>query len=149
MNEKQCDLVATLREVRRQLTGFVLTDMQMVQSLIDKAESNELKSPASGYKLDFLQELIASGMEEIKTAIKQTERNIMATTQAQLDAVIAALPGQIETALAPVITAIQQAAASNSIDLTNEVNQLQAIPAAIATALTPAPPAPAPAPAAS
>ena len=67
------------------------------------------------------------------------------TTQAQLDAAIAALPGTIETAvetaLQPVIVAIQQAAASAGIDLTNEVNSLNAIPgtvsAAVATALTP------------
>lgn len=69
----------------------------------------------------------------------------MATTQAQLDAAIAALPGQIETAvetaLQPVIVAIQQAAAANGIDLTSEVNSLNNIPSvvssAIATALTP------------
>lgn len=91
MNEKQCDLVATLREVRRQLTGFVLTDMQMVQSLIDKAESNELKSPASGYKLDFLSELIATGMDKILNAItnqiKESEKHIMSQLGDQLTAI--------------------------------------------------------------
>jgi hypothetical protein len=88
----------------------------------------------------------------IRRSIKESEERIMATTQAQLDAAIAALPAQIETAvetaLAPVITAIQNAAASNGVDLTSEVASLQAIPAtvstAIATALTPATPTPAP-----
>ena len=67
------------------------------------------------------------------------------TTQEQLDAAIAALPGQIETAvetaMQPVIAAIQQAAATNGVDLTNEVNALNAIPGtvanAVAAALTP------------
>ena len=61
------------------------------------------------------------------------------TTQAQLDAAIAALPAQIETAvenaLQPVIAQIQAAAAANSVDLTNEVNSLNAIPAAVASAV--------------
>jgi len=92
--------------------------------------------------------LIAKAVESIKHAIKESEKRIMATTQAQLDAAIAALPGQIETAvesaLAPVITAIQAAAAANGVDLTSEVNSLSAIPAtvsaAVATALTATPP---------
>lgn len=71
------------------------------------------------------------------------------TTQAQLDAAIAALPGQIEsaveTALQPVIAQIEAAAAANGVDLTNEVNSLNAIPAAVASsvaaAVTPSAPA--------
>jgi len=90
-------------------------------------------------------------VEQINHAIKESEKNIIMTNEAQLDAVIAALPQQIETAvntsLAPAIAAIQAAAAANGIDLTNEVNSLQAIPAAVASAVAAAvtPPAPPPA----
>ena len=87
----------------------------------------------------------------IRRSIKESEERIM-TNQAQLDAAIAALPQQIETAvetaLAPVIVALQNAAAANGVDLTSEVASLQAIPAtvstAIATALTPPPSTPPP-----
>ena len=99
------------------------------------------------YEQQFLNALMASVVNQITTAIKESEKNIMSTNQAALDAAIAALPAQIETAvetaLAPVITAIQQAAAANGVDLTSEVTSLENIPAtvsaAIATALTPAP----------
>jgi hypothetical protein len=76
--------------------------------------------------------------EETKKQIERLEK-IMATTQAQLDAVIAALPAQIETsvenAIAPIITAIQNSTSGTTIDLTNEVNALQAMPAAIGSAV--------------
>jgi hypothetical protein len=85
---------------------------------------------------------------EILQRISNLEKKIM-MTQAQLDAAIAALPGQIETAvgtaLQPVIAQIQSVAASAGVDLTNEVNSLAAIPAAVASAVvaavTPAAPA--------
>ena len=78
-----------------------------------------------------------------KHDLKEMEIRIMAT-QADLDAVIAALPAALETALetalAPVIAAIQ--AKSGAIDFTPEINSLNAIPAAVsstvATAITPA-----------
>lgn len=74
-------------------------------------------------------------------------------TQADLDAAIAALPGQIasavETAMDPVIAAIEKATTGTPVDLSAEVEQLNAIPAAVASAvtaaLTPAPVAAAPA----
>ena len=92
---------------------------------------------------------LAGFEERTNHAIQQIEKRlqIIMTTQAQLDAAIAALPGQIETAvenaMAPVIAAIEAAAATNGVDLTSEVASLNAIPAtvsaAIATALTPPP----------
>ena len=98
---------------------------------------------------NFLKLLVADLMEHVAIAIKQSEERIIMTTKAQLDAVIAALPGQIETAvetaLQTVIAAIQSSAAINGVDLTDEVAQLQAIPAAVAssvaTAVTPVTPA--------
>jgi hypothetical protein len=84
---------------------------------------------------------------EIQEWILKLEKKIM-KTQADLDAAIAALPGQIETAvttaLQPVIASIQSIAASNGVDLTNEVNSLNALPSAVAQSvaatLTPAAP---------
>lgn len=98
---------------------------------------------------EFLEALALRLENHIINAIKESEKKIMETTQAQLDAAIAALPGQIETAvenaLAPVIEALEAAAESNGVDLTSEVASLNAIPAtvsgAIATAIgTPTPP---------
>ena len=64
----------------------------------------------------------------------------MAATQADLDAAIAALPAALdtalETALAPIIAAIQ--AKAGAVDFTPEITSLNAIPAAVATAFTPA-----------
>ncbi len=90
--------------------------------------------------------LIAAAVREIKQAINESAQLVMATNKTQLDAVIAGLPAQIETAvetaLQPVIAAIQSAAEAEGVDLTDEVASLNAIPAAvssaIATALTPA-----------
>jgi hypothetical protein len=59
-------------------------------------------------------------------------------TQQDLDDAIAALPGAIESALAPVIAAIQAKSAGTPVDLTAEIASLQAIPAAVSTAVTPA-----------
>jgi hypothetical protein len=64
---------------------------------------------------------------------------IIMASQADLDAAIAALPGAIETALQPIIAAIE--AKAGSIDFTPEINSLNAIPAAVAAAVTPAAPA--------
>jgi predicted transcriptional regulator len=91
-------------------------------------------------------------LAEVKNSIKELKEKTM-TTQAQLDAAIAALPGLIETAvetaLQPVIAAIEAAGEANEIDFTNEVNSLNAIPAAVsasvAAAVTPAAPATPPA----
>ena len=88
-------------------------------------------------KLDFL----------VKSADYQNSalQQIMAT-QSDLDAAIAALPGAIQTALAPVIASIQAKAAGTPIDFSPEIASLNAIPAAVASAVTPAPtPTPAPA----
>lgn len=71
---------------------------------------------------------------EILKRISQMEKIVMAT-QADLDAAIAALPPAIETALAPVIAAIQSKA--GTVDFSPEIAQLQAIPAAVAAAVTP------------
>ena len=121
---------------------------------VDKSEEAakvEASSLDKAIGVTFMPELIASSVEQIKKAIKESEKNIIMTTKADLDAAIAALPSQIESAvesaLAPVITAIQSAAASNGVDLSAEVTSLQAIPASvsanIAAALTPTTPAPA------
>lgn len=65
-------------------------------------------------------------------------KEIIMATQADLDAAIAALPQEIETALeialAPVIAAIQ--AKAPAIDFSTEVASLNAIPAAVASAVT-------------
>ncbi len=89
--------------------------------------------------------LIVIGLRQLQ----QTNKGIIIImkTQADLDAAIAALPAAIEaavtTAVQPIITALQNA--QGQTDFTNEVSQLQAMPAAIAqaaaTALTPAAPA--------
>jgi hypothetical protein len=89
-------------------------------------------------------------LARIERQLQQIDERItkLMTTQAQLDATIAGLPGLIETAvetaLQPVIAAIQAAAAANGVDLTNEVNSLNAIPATVASAVATAvtPPAP-------
>ena len=67
-------------------------------------------------------------------------------TQADLDAAIAALPGQIEAAVQtatvtavtngvqPIITALQNAQ-GNGIDFTNEINSLNALAGTVAPAI--------------
>ena len=65
--------------------------------------------------------------------------NGVVKTQADLDAAIAALPGQIQaavdTALAPVIAAIKAKAAQNGVDFTSEVTSLGAVGGAVATSV--------------
>jgi predicted PurR-regulated permease PerM len=87
------------------------------------------------------------GLVIISLQVKQTNERIklMAATQADLDAAIAALPAALdtalETALAPIIAAIQ--AKAGAVDFTPEITSLNAIPAsvsaAVAMAVTPAP----------
>jgi predicted transcriptional regulator len=95
----------------------------------------------------FFMHAIEKQLTEIHERISKLERKVM-DTQAQLDAVIAALPGQIETAVEtaveaavqPIITALQNAQGAQ--DFTTEVDALTAMPAAVAsavaTAVTPA-----------
>lgn len=86
--------------------------------------------------------------------IERIAKTIM-KTQADLDAAITALPGQVQTAveaaLAPVIQAIKDKAAAQSIDFSSEVASLSSVGPnvanQIATDLTPAatvPPTPGP-----
>lgn len=81
----------------------------------------------------------------ITTEVEQLTKRIKTmATQADLDAAIAALPAALETALetalAPVIAAIQ--AKAGTVDFAPEITSLNAIPAAVssavATAVTPA-----------
>jgi hypothetical protein len=85
-----------------------------------------------------MDEKTKQALTEILERVSKLEKKIM-MNQAQLDAAIAALPGQIEsavtTALQPVIVQIQSVASAAGVDLTNEVNSLNAIPAAVASAV--------------
>src|ERR1700676_4937394 len=93
---------------------------------------------------EFLEALVARLEINLTNAIKESEKHIMQTQQ-DLDAAIAALPGQIETqaeaALAPVIAAIEAKVTGTPVDLTAEIASLNAIAGtvstAIATAVTP------------
>lgn len=65
------------------------------------------------------------------------------SSQADLDAVIAGLPGVIEAALAPVIAAIEAKSAGQPVDFSPEIASLNGIAAAVAASITPPAAAPA------
>lgn len=79
---------------------------------------------------------LATEVVWIGIVINNKLKEIMAS-QADLDAAIAALPKAIEDALAPVIAAIVAKSAGTPVDLSAEINQLNAIPAAVAAAVAP------------
>ena len=78
---------------------------------------------------------------KLRHQIGNIERKIdsMTATQADLDAAIAALPGQVQTAvdaaLAPVILAIKAKVQGAGVDLSAEVASLAAVGGTVATSV--------------
>jgi hypothetical protein len=105
-------------------------------------------SPPCDWK-NFADSLKSELATALSKDLEQLKGKLMAT-QADLDAAIAALPGQIQTAvenaLTPVIAAIEAKAAGTPVDFSPEIASLNAIPATVASGIAAAvTPAPAPA----
>ena len=86
-------------------------------------------------------ECVEIGTYKLRQRLDNIERKIdnMAATQADLDAAIAALPGQVQAAvdaaLAPVILAIKAKVQGAGVDLSAEVASLAAVGGTVATSV--------------